>query len=204
MNNRSNLFASRIHHSVGDWDKPATDWKLDTDFFVSPPSSLYSWNTTPQAFLCRLADSLCLPTGRIVSWIRPQFQTAYWLTFRNQVALGSSDLKDCYLIATSSYTRVDFGKRVNNVYTKLDEWLMSWSLATWIQVRVTWWTTYDAQNQPTMAVHLEAYEGGAWVDKGTLYDSDNLWSTSTVNRLGLAVTTGGISFDDTEIWKPTE
>lgn len=190
------------HHTVGDWDKPVTGWTLTTGIYVSPPSSLYCYATQDHAFLCRLADSLVLPAGRIVCQIYPQFLNDYWLTFRNQATLDTEEVKDCYLISCHATNRIDFGKRVNNVYTKLDEWVASWTLNTWVQLRVTWWNTYDDQNNPSIAVQLEVWEADAWADKGILYDSDNLWADSEINRVGLAIHAAGVAFDDTEIWKP--
>lgn len=190
------------HHTVGDWDKPAADWKLDTVFYISAPSSLYCWFNTPNAFLCRLADSLILPAGRLVTYVRPQFTTDYWLTFRNQAVLGTQEVKDCYLISTHATNRIDFGKRVNNVYTKLAEWVAAFTLNNWHHIRISWWTTYDDMNTPSLAVHLEIYEAGAWADKGIQYDTDNLWVDSGVNRLGLACYATAISYDDTQVWKP--
>lgn len=204
----SNLLATTMvatpHHTVGDWDKPAAGWELDTDNYISPPSSLYFFLNAPHAFLCRLAGSLCLPSGRLVTYVRPFFLDDYWLTFRNQATLGTEEVKDCYLIATDRTSRIEFGKRVNNVYTLLAEWVTTWTIGIWQRVRVTWWTTYDDMNTPSLAVHLEVWEDEAWADKGIKYDTDNLWADSEVNRCGLASFHSGIGWDDTEIWKPTE
>lgn len=193
-----------LHHSVGDWDKLGTYWRLDENHYISPPTSLFFYYEETKAFLCRLPDSLCLPVGRLVGYFRYGYIVTYSFTFRNQAPLGTANISNTYMLASSGYLRMDFGKRVADVYTLLGQWPVSWGLETWYRYRLTWWNAYNPQNVLSLAVQLEREEDGVWVDKGILYDTDNLWADSDVNRVGLTHPPGSIWFDDTEIWIPKE
>lgn len=192
------------HHSVGDWDKLVVNWRLDTGLYISPPSSLHFFTAGNACFLCRLADALNLPAGRIITYLYLEWIDNYMLTFRNQAPLDSANLSNTYLIVDINWNHIGLAKRVNDVYTLIGQLAWVKSYATWYRIRITWWTTYDDQNNASLAVHFEREVAGEWVSLGVLYDGDNLWHDSDTNRCGPAVSTSYVHFDDTEIWKPEE
>ena len=192
------------HHSVGDWDKSTVTWELDTDLYISPPSSLNIWGSGNKCFLCRLPDALNLPDGRVITWFHIAWKDNFILSFRNQATLGNANLANTYLIRDVDVSKWALAKYVNDAYTAIGEIAWTHELNTWYKCRLTWWTTYDAQNNPNFAVQFEVDEAGQWVSKGILYDIANLWQESGTNRCGPATSTGYVHYDDTEIWKPEE
>ncbi len=192
------------HHTVGDWDKSTATWELDTDLYISPPSSLDIWGAGNKCFLCRLPGSLNLPDGRVITWFHLAWKDNFILTFRNQATLGSANLSNTYLIQDTALNYIGLAKIVNDVYTLVGQVWWDKDLYTWYRGRFTWWTTYDEQNTPSLAVHFELEVAGEWVDLGIIHDTNNLWHDSDTNRCGPATSTGYVHFDDTEIWKPEE
>lgn len=194
-----------------DWDFSATNWILDVSQYVSPPSSLRIASTglvpIGQVALCKKADSLCLPQGRIVTYLRTSPACYPNIHFRNQAANGSADpLNDYNLFGTVGTFR--FYRVVAGVDTTLDNWGAAWFTAnTWHLLRLSWWTAYDTQNVKSLAMRLERFFEGEWVIDRTYYDTENLWADSDVNRVGVGSRrhpTYYCWFDDTEIWKPSE
>ncbi len=199
------------HHSVSDWDFSAgISYILDNAFFVSPPSSLKLFGITAPAVLrlnlCRLPDTLNLPEGEVRSWTR--YEHAMWpprLFFRNQTALGSAVYSNTYfwvLQANVAY----FARYFLGAYRVIGQFAISMNINTWEHWRCVWWNGTTPGHDEAIAVDLYKEVAGLWVQQGsTLYDTDNKWKDSAINRAGIGFTDRDnydVWFDDTEIWGP--
>lgn len=194
-----------------DWDFGEAAWALDPVIRVSAPSSIRLWGAGTQYIgwvaLCKKPDSLCLPQGRIVTYLRIAANGFSVIPFRNQSANGSaSPLNGYYLLGLVGNHRLY--RIVAGAATQLDTWPAAWFTAnTWHLIRLSWWLAYNYQNAKTFGMRLERYVAGEWVILRTTYDITNMWEYSGVNRVGIGSSHDGVGFsyfDDTEIWKPSE
>ncbi len=198
------------HHTIADWDfEHGGDYRsLANDFFISPPTSLKyvgapaGWWTS---VLCRIPDTLCLPEGEMRTWYRKYAGGHFFIQFRNQSLLGTSELVNCYSLYFSTpnvYLRAFIGGGlhwIDNIpaYQADNEW-MHW--------RVFWYNGFTPAEAPALCVDLYREIAGEWVREGaTLYDTNNRWKDEPVNRCGLIPYpqfTWKMWYDDTEIWGP--
>ncbi|MBA7535663.1 hypothetical protein ES705_27921 [subsurface metagenome] len=198
------------HHSLADFDWSDVNKRaLDTGLFVSPPSCLRCRNDQAGFetvhFLCKHADTLDIPDGRIVCWMRTHHPNSagFRLTFRNQCADGSADFANCYFIGIFTDTTY-IGHRIagDETYFRTITW--AWAPDTWYHIRLTWESEPDPGNGTRIKITFELEVDDEWVQQGdTAYDSADLWKDSGTNRVGGSRETH-ISYpnyeDDTEYW----
>ena len=198
------------HHSVVDWDfTPGTNKILDTDIFVSPPSSLrLGYGAAPEHshILCRVAETLCIAEGEVRTWrLYRTVDVLWYLTFRNQSALGTADFLNCYRWVGTWKTATLY--RYNNgVPTGIgDGFDIEMVAGTWYHLRTIYWNGLNLEGTPALCIELYVEIDGQWVKQGnTLYDTVNEWKDSEINRSGIGGRNIGYyqNFDDTEIWGP--
>ena len=197
------------HHTVADWDFSAgTPKSLDATIYVSPPSSLKITGAAVPSLarpaLCRIAETQCIAQGEVRTWHRVSDITwPNYLVFRNQAALGSADILNTYLwviFAAIAYLRV----RVAGIEGDIGNVPVSRANNTWEHWRTTYSIGLDPAGDPAIIVKLYREVAAEWVQQGsTLYDTQNRWATSSINRsgIGCAERTGKLYYwDDTEIW----
>ena len=199
------------HHSVSDWDFTAgCVYALDTAQYVSAPRCLRvggaGGSDMRSIFLCRTSATRNLPQGRVSSWHRGQnynVLTAY--PFRSQAPLGSATIANMYIV-TITFNSWDLSKYVGGVLTPITEFERQRAGDTWYHDRVTWWNGVTPENDAAITVMLESYIEGEWVQQDDwVYDTDNLWKDSAINRCGIGSMEDAEYYnwiDDTEIWAP--
>lgn len=207
----SGLYLPKDHHSVSDWDhNPEAIWSLDDTQFVSVPRSLrLSGEGAPgtiSLFLCRVGTTPYLPQGRLITYIRTQYTyQAHLLYFRNQAALGGADRANTYELSIL-FNAWGVDRRVNNVPTSIGAGATSTPPDTWARFRLTWWNGTTPEGVPALTISLDKYIAGEWVQQGDwLYDTENMWATSDINRCGpggYEVSYAYLWHDDTEVWGP--
>jgi hypothetical protein len=192
----------KAHYSTSDWDFGSTQWALDTVDYVSSPSSIEGTGPSICDILCRIATTLCLPQGAIITQVLSGFDSVPCLIFRSQAALDTADNENDYVLKLFNSETVKLYRRVATIATLIGAF--SYTMPTsWTKVKVIWWNSYNLQNVACLAVRFLVYESGDFVQKGDdLYDTDNGWAASSVNRVGVEVNWSTGNFDDTEIWCP--
>lgn len=198
-----------IHHSVVDWDfRTGTVKVLYTDFYVSAPSCLLIYRSNGgidyPAVLCRIAETLCIAQGEVRTWHRANDRTrSFFLFFRNQHALGGADYENSYLWAiTGDWAYLS--RYIGGVPVEIGHFAVSWANNEWNHWRTVYWNGKTLAGEDALAVDLYKKVAGEWVQQGeTLYDTENQWADSEINRSGIGCWTqyGKVHwFDNTEIW----
>ncbi|MBA7544146.1 hypothetical protein ES705_36494 [subsurface metagenome] len=198
------------HHTLTDWDfeHGGLYRSLSTAFYISAPSSLKfgpspAWWAT--YVLCRIPATLCLPQGEIRAWHRTIQPTIPLAIFRNQAPLGTVNILNCYVVSISA-TALSLGRYVNGVGRAIDSTDGYWVGSTWIHFRVFWYNGKTPGEEEALCVDGYREIAGEWVKIGnTMYDPDNVFKDSEINRIGFASTLfAGVEawIDDTEIWGP--
>lgn len=190
------------HHSVEMWDFKGSNWQLSTAQYVSAPSSLRQTSSTSLQILCRVPATLCVPQGRIVTWVRVSAPYRHLLTFRHQSPLGSVVTDNCYYLSYYEYSWTYLYRLVAGHNVSIGRFSIGPILNTWNLLRLTWYNCYNPQNVPSLCVHLERWADPNWLDGGLLYDPENKWHDSEVNRMGLHGNSSDNYWDDTELWVP--
>ncbi|MBA7543757.1 hypothetical protein ES705_36097 [subsurface metagenome] len=198
------------HHSIADWDfeRGAEYRSLADDFFISAPTSL-KFSGAPAPFggvvLCRIPATLVLPQGEIRNWKRATRISSSVANFRNQKPLGDADSQNCYYLATLE-TTIKLHRFVAGVHTLLDSTLCPDVIDTWIHYSIIWYNGFTPGSAAALCVDVYLEIAGEWVKQGdTMYDTDNLWKDSAINRVGFrpGVWAGTSEWwDNTEIWGP--
>ena len=199
------------HHSLADWDfqQGDTNRSLSAVRFINPPTSLLINNPGAGWFvdtiLCRIPATLNLPQGEVRTW---QYSAGLYATpaiFRNQATLGNSDFDNCYYIycaaSTIYLTRCLLGhcsvKDTTTCTTFSNEW---------VHYRIFWYNGKTPGEAEALCVDVYREVAGEWIKEGsTLYDTDNHFKASGINRAGIfprIYNAGDEFWDDTEIWGP--
>lgn len=199
-----------VHHTLTDWDfeQGATGRSLSDDHFISAPTSLKL--VSPNGVLagivlCRIPATLVLPQGEVRTWIRAGYNIYYPCVFRNQAALGSANMLNCY--------RIVLGASIAHLYRYVDGVLSFPDTTTtftaaneWVHYRFFWYNGKTPAEQDALCVDHYREVAGEWVKLGdTMYDTDNYFKDSEINRCGFYPSPfNGYHnwFDDTEIWGP--
>lgn len=197
------------HHSVADWDFTAGTCKeLTTGWFVSAPSCLRIRQTNGcearPAVLCRIAETLCIAEGEIRTWHQGTNRTRdFRLIFRNQRALGGADYENTYYWSSVG-DWAHLYRVIGGVGAEIGYFRVDWASNEWNHWRTVYWNGEDGAGNPALAVQLFKEVEGEWIQQGvTLYDTDNQWKDSLINRSGIGCWVSGYYnqlFDDTEIW----
>ena len=198
------------HHSLADWDIQVSSdgYQFSGDFFVSSPTSIKF--TSPlaggqNAILCRTPETQLLPQGEVINWQRSPNYTILGFTFRNQSALGTATCQNCYVIRLM-FTVARLYRYTAGVLRDIGQWPNTFNKNTWERYRVVWWNGKTPFEVPALCVDLYKEVGGEWVKQdATVYDTDNRWKDSAINRCGLytgLIATYVCWYDDTQIWGP--
>ncbi|MBA7534779.1 hypothetical protein ES705_27028 [subsurface metagenome] len=205
------------HHSTGDFDFIVGTWSLSSDYFVSPPTSLYFSRPTAdvaQAALLKHSISGAVEQGRIVSWFRSHTlgETRRNLfVFRNPSPDGSPAIVNSYAIEFSQtyirwlwYTGTTTYDEIVTIYTALPYYITA---GEWFLLRISWWNGVNPQSDPATIVRVEKFVEDVWTQFGDdVYDTNQRNIGNPVQRAGIGVHatgTGIIAYwDDTEFWKP--
>jgi hypothetical protein len=137
----------------------------------------------------------CLvPTGYAYS--------GFGFTFRNQAALGSASITNCYLWYYDAYGYyVKLYRWVNGSLTQLRSVNVSYARDTWHKFKTSWWSDPGLGG---LVIRLERWDGSAWVKVFDDYvDSADYWKDSNTNRCGPSGYYQGGWHDDTEIYLAT-
>ena len=199
------------HHTLADWDfeEGATYRSLSATQFISAPTSLRMLNPTTADFLkvtlCRIPATLCLPQGEVRTWVYAYLKNFSPAIFRNQAPLGSANGLNCYqvyLAGTNSYLY----RYIGGVILLRDQDICQTFSYTWTRYRVFWYNGKTPGEVPALCVDIYREVYGEWQKCGrTLYDTDNTWEDSAINRAGFKVRTSynyAQYWDNTEIWGP--
>ena len=201
--------AKITHKSVVDWDFQAgMHHILNNIIFISEPSSLECFwqpgNPLDSTLLCRIAETLCIPEGELRTWYRSTNWTRDMLIeFRNQHPLGGANWDNSYYWSITS-SLISLARRIAGVHTAIGNFPWVGASNTWYHFRTVFWNGADGEGNPALAVQLFLEVAEEWVQQGeTLYDTQNQWKDSEINRLGIGGRTDSAPhhyFDDTEIW----
>jgi hypothetical protein len=198
------------HHTVSDWDFQfgAQYRTLDDTFFISAPTSLKlgpppgGWNN---AVLCRIPATLCLPQGELRTWLRSSTGFVYPALFRNQAPLGTANFNNGYYMRIAA-PNLQLTRVIGGTPSVRDSCGGTFTVNTWTHLRFFYYNGLTPGEEEALCV--DAYEeiDGEWVKfPDTLYDTDNTWKDSEINRSGFfsALSEGARNWwDDTEIWGP--
>lgn len=198
------------HHSVADWDFQIDPEhrSLSASAYVSPPTSLLylkSGGYVLGSCLCRIPATLCLPQGEVRNWTRTGLTAKYPALFRSQAALGTADRQNCYFVAIDTDTAY-LRRYVDDVLTERDD-TPCWGVQNqWVHYRIFWYNGLTPGEAEALCVDVYLDVEGEWIKQGaTMYDTDNMWKDSAINRAGFFPIAGGnlpMYWDNTEIWGP--
>lgn len=198
-------------HSVADWDfeHGATNRSLSAEQFISPPTSLRILEPTTATFLdvilCRLPETLCLPQGEVRNWHYGYYRNLHPIVFRNQAPLDSANFQNGYHIYLA-FTSAILYRHTLGVVAERDRTTCETFINTWTHYRVLFYNGVTPGGVAALCVNLYREVAGEWVQEGeTMYDTDNSWKDSEINRIGFNArsTYNHPQFwDDTEIWAP--
>ncbi|MBA7589258.1 hypothetical protein ES708_31339 [subsurface metagenome] len=198
------------HHTLTDWDFQygAAGRLLDNSTYISEPTSLKMFTTNGRmrsAILCRIPGTLVLPQGEVRTWIRVTRPNYCPAMFRNQSPLGNPTFLNCYYIWLA-YTTASLHRFVDGADTGVAYTTCYTVALTWVHYRTFWYNGKTPGDVPALCVDLYREIAGEWSKMGdTLYDTDNMWKDSEINRTGVWAWVADNEdewYDDTEIWGP--
>lgn len=197
------------HHTVADWDFTAgTAREIAAWWPISPPTVLRIYQpdgaTDRPAILCRIAETLCIAQGEVRTWHRTNNRTRdFRLPFRNQRTLGGADYEDSYWWTITGAHATLF-RTIGGADVIIGDFAVSFASNEWNHWRTIYWNGLNAVGEPALCVELYKEVAGEWIQQGeTLYDTENQWADSEINRSGIGCWVDGVNyhlFDDTEIW----
>ncbi len=200
-----------VHHTISDWDfeRGATNRSLSAARYISAPTSLRFLEPTSSQFLnnilCRIPATLCLPQGEVRTWVYGYYLAFTVALFRNQAALGSANELNCYQVYLAGTTS-RLVRKLGGVLSFRDDSTCTSFINTWTHYRVFWYNGETPGGTPALCVDLYREIAGEWVKEGsTLYDTDNSFKDSAINRAGFRARSRNNwpqYWDDTEIWGP--
>jgi len=199
---------------TGDWDFANANWELDTSIYVSSPASLKIYNNHTA---CKIPETLDIPEGRIVSYIRfgddwgVEYGQCPVLSFRNNddagtITVTSGEFRDYSFVANG------YNIWLNNY--ELEIRFYEGGVAGLIAKK-------SIVSKPPHANVFNKYRFTFWISDGVLimrpewYDeTEETWKSMTDdftdstpafeepnNRVGVGNDKGSNWFDDIEIWK---
>jgi len=193
---------------TADWDFANTNWELDTSNYVSSPASLHMWDNHSA---CKITETLDIPEGRIVAYLRffrdwgvsPNFPLI--LAFRNNDDVGTvTTTTEVGLIANGYNFWLGAYEKEARLYEG-DSLIVTKSLVSYPadahvfnKYRITFWIS-----DGVLIVRPEWYDESAeeWKKLADdLTDSTPAFEEPN-NRIGIGANDGDGWFDDIEIWK---
>ncbi len=203
---KQKLWLPKPHHSAADWDISLPYWAMSTEYYISPPSSIYYAQgvTAWPAQLCKNAACLKLPQGRLVTWVRPSDPgNSYGFSFRNIAPVGQANNNNCYYFErVPSEHEFHLYERQDGV--NIREWIRETDThpyGDWRRYRLSWWVS----NWDLIAA-FDLWKEGEWVQQDNVITIVNpLFGDEDIQRIGLHCKTWHIHsytfFDDTEVWE---
>ncbi|GAI00766.1 unnamed protein product, partial [marine sediment metagenome] len=145
-----------VHHTLADWDFQygAVGRLLDTDFFISEPTSLKMFSlvgAVPSVTLCRIPATLCLPQGELRTWFRTQYLSYQPFMFRNQAPLGVASQTNCYLLLMTT-NRARLRRYVAGAMTDVYSTTCYNAVDEWIHYRVFWYNGKTPAEEDALCV----------------------------------------------------
>ena len=208
-----------VKHSTTDWHFFGPNWELDTDYYISSPSSVWikKGGVGPYHVLLDIPSARYIYEGRIDTWCRWHSYTYISVVFRVQPYPSLYGSENYYLLCYESwdqklYRVEDDEKTLIGSYTNA-RWI---DQSTWTHIRYTWWNAIDYQNKTALRVRWEKEENGVWTPGGPDFiDSEPRWGSYDegchgqhgYGHFGLALKSsywaydGGSRWDDTIIYK---
>ena len=185
---------NKKHHSIIDWNFYDTNYALDTNIYISEPSSL-RFKYRNYALLKQASVGGPIPEGIIETYVRYSSWTSgqpnYPFIFRNQASDGTVNINNTYIVYlwTSTpgvgypFDKARFIVIVGGTTTIVEEKSISPALYpdTWYLLRVKFWVY-----QGVLMVAFEYWDDSQWVKLcADFSDPNNRWATSSVNRVGI-------------------
>ena len=198
------------HHSLTDWDFQLDPLyrSLAADKYISPPTSLRFFKSSSYVVgsaLCRIPGTLCLPQGEVRNWTWTGLTGKYPALFRSQAVLGTADYLNCYYISIS-LAEATLIRYLAGVGSNRDSTPCFGVQSEWVHYRIVWYNGITPGEQEALCVDVYLDVEGEWIKQGdTMYDTDNSFKDSAVNRAGFLSVAGGsipMHWDNTEIWGP--
>jgi len=180
-----------------DWDFYNANWALDTQNYVSPPSSV-RFNIGNCALLKQSAAGQAIVNGRVETYYRTDGFRNYFgqfnygtIIFRSNASDGSTSSSSAYFLELYNPSGGSGAPATNAVlllylsgtYYTIGTPSLSTQLSanTWNRIRATWWVS-----QGVLIVRLEYYNGTDWVQLcADFTDSKNAGASNTINRVGV-------------------
>jgi hypothetical protein len=206
---------NKKHHSTSDWNFSTTNYSLDTDIYISSPSSLRFNTTQAYALLKQSVAGGPIPEGMVETYTRFGYGASgdwYLFMFRNQAADGSANLNNTYILilyrtasgAGKPYDIARFNVVVSGSGSTIETKSISPAIYpnTWYLLRYKFWV-YGG----VLMVAFEYFDGSEWVKLcGDFSDPNNRWATSSINRVGIgAASPAGSPYytwhDNTKIYR---
>ena len=196
-----------LHASASDWDILGAKWTITTAYYVSPPSSFRVGidPTNQYVFkLCKNANVLKIPQGRITAWIRGQAAgRLFYLQFRNTCNPGTNNNDNCYVtqFLLGDLTWPLYERQAGAQKRSWSTAKTNWPINTWHHIRFSWWISWG-----TLIVTLDLEVDGAWVQQGDVITVENaLHGDAEYQRVGIGAsssTDGSPKYiDDVAIWE---
>jgi len=192
---------------ITDWDFRTTSWALDTQTYVSSPSSI-RFNVGNFALLKQSAAGQAIVSGRVETYHRTDGFLNYYSSYAYSTILFRANASDGSVNAASVYflelynpsggsgspaTNAALLLYLSGSYYTIGTRSLSTQLSAnaWNRIRTTWWVS-----QGVLIVRLEYYNGTDWVKLcDDFTDNRNAGARSAVNRVGV-----GSSFAHTYGW----
>lgn len=188
------------HYSTTDWDFENTQWILSSDTPSGTGYSLQHNGADDTDLLCRESTTQNIGQGRLVTWFKRIDISGCTFFFGADPALGSADLSaaDYYKVYIYQNGAIAY-HFTDGVQDWTDSVVIGSTDRTWEKFRVTWWNSYNLQNNPAIAIQIGKWSGSAWSDGAILYDTTIAHMAGNTKRVGIGLT-GLAYYDDTEIW----
>jgi len=182
---------------VTDWNFYDANWALDTQTYVSSPSSI-RFNAGNFALLKQSAVGQGIVSGRVETYHRTDGFLNYYgyyyyptITFRSNASDGSVSPTCVYVLELYNLSGVSCSPATSAIlflYLSGSYYLIGTrSLSTqlsanaWNRIRATWWVS-----QGVLIVRLEYYNGTDWVKLcDDFTDNRNAGASNAVNRVGV-------------------
>jgi hypothetical protein len=205
------------HFSLADWDYDSPGPYISDAQAVSSPTSLAAKYTTSPAFnrqgwaMCKLATAQCITDGRIVNyiWLFALGTTILHFIYRAQANPASAAILplNCYH-ESFTYGSTHLYRRIAGVSSDLGSYsfVPNLTVATWYRFRLTWWQYLQPDLTKMLRHTVEQEVAGVWVNRLTVDDSVNSFSTSAVNKCGFLLLHLNqinkiVAIDNSEIYK---
>lgn len=203
------------HHSLTDWSwNENAAAAIYDQRYVSAPTCLAAHKVHADVwhahFMLDLASGLCIPDGRIVTWLYDWNAASadfFWYFRCQGDPVGEDPPDNCYWLLHGNESYILY-KRVAAANTLLQTaGFDAYPEKQWVHLRLTWYVCVSALLERFLRIVFEREVGIQWVEIFSFDHGDNLWNDSETNKVGFRLWRLGNdyydSIDDTEIWRKT-